>query len=35
MIKNIKIKNIIDIIGISKSIEPNKFNHKKIYENSF
>jgi hypothetical protein len=29
MIKNIKIKNILDIIGISKSMEPNKCNHWK------
>ncbi len=29
MIKNIKIQNIFDIIEISKSMEPNKCNHKK------
>jgi hypothetical protein len=30
MIKNIKIKNILDIIVISKSMELNKCNHEKI-----
>ncbi len=30
MIKNIKIHNILDIIKISKSMEPNKCTHKKI-----
>jgi hypothetical protein len=29
MIKNIKIQNILDIIRISKYMEPNKCNHKK------
>jgi hypothetical protein len=33
MIKNTKIKIIIDIIKISKSMEPNKCIQKKIYEN--
>jgi hypothetical protein len=32
MIRNIKIHNILDIIEISKSIEPNKFIQKN-YEN--
>jgi len=30
MIRNIKIHNILDIIQISKPMEPNKFIHKKI-----
>jgi hypothetical protein len=29
MIKNIKIKNILDIIKISKSMETNKCTHEK------
>jgi hypothetical protein len=32
MIKNIKIQNILDIIEISKSMEPKKCNHKRKYE---
>jgi len=35
MIKNIKIHNIIDIIKILKSMELNKFIHKKNYENVY
>jgi hypothetical protein len=27
MIKNIKIQNILDVIGISKSMEPSKCTH--------
>ncbi len=33
MIRNIKIKNIFNIIETSKSIEPNKCIIKKNYEN--
>jgi len=33
MIKKIKIHNIFNIIEVSKSMEPNKFTQKKIYEN--
>ncbi len=33
MIRNIKIHDIIDIIEISKSMEPNKCIQKKNYEN--
>ncbi len=33
MIENIKIHNILDIIKISKSMEPNKCIKKIIYEN--
>jgi len=33
MIKNIKIHNIVDIIEISKSMEPNTCIQKNIYEN--
>jgi hypothetical protein len=34
MIMNIKIHNIINIIGFSKSMKPNKFIHKLFfYEN--
>jgi len=35
MISNIKIHNIFDIIEISKSMEPNKCIHKKIYMKMF
>jgi hypothetical protein len=35
MIRNIKIHNILDVIEISKSIEPNKCTHWKNYENIF
>jgi hypothetical protein len=35
MIRNIKIQNIFDIIEMSKSMEPNKCNHQKIYENIY
>jgi len=35
MIRNIKIHNIFDIIEISKSMEPNKCIHKKIYMKMF
>jgi hypothetical protein len=33
MIRNIKIHNILNIIEVSKSMEPNKFTQKNIYEN--
>jgi hypothetical protein len=33
MIRNIKIHNILNIIEVSKSMEPNKFTQKIIYEN--
>jgi hypothetical protein len=33
MIKKIKIKNILDIIEISKSMKPNKCTHNSFYEN--
>jgi hypothetical protein len=35
MIKNIKIHNIFDIIGVSKSIEPNKCIHKNNFMEMF
>jgi hypothetical protein len=36
MIRNIKIHNILDIIGISKSMEPNKCTHlKKLWKKIF
>jgi hypothetical protein len=35
MIRNIKIQNIIDIIEIAKSMEPNKCFFKFFYECSF
>jgi len=31
MIKNVKIHNIIDIIEISRSMEPKKFIQKKMF----
>jgi hypothetical protein len=33
MIKNVKIHNILDIIDISKSMEPNKSIQRNIHEN--
>jgi hypothetical protein len=33
MIRIIKIHNILDIIGFSKSMEPNKCIHNFLYEN--
>jgi hypothetical protein len=33
MIRNIKIHNILDVIGFSKFMEPNKCIQKNIYEN--
>jgi hypothetical protein len=33
MIGNIKIKNILDVNEISKSMKPNKCTHQKNYEN--
>jgi hypothetical protein len=35
MIRNIKIKNILDIFQIKKSMEPNKGNQFLKYENLF
>ncbi len=35
MIRNTKIKNIFNIIEISKAMEPNKCTHKNIYENIY
>jgi hypothetical protein len=35
MIRNIKIHNILDIIEILKSMKPNKFISKNIYENVY
>jgi hypothetical protein len=35
MIKNIKIYNILDIIKVSKSIQPNKFLWKKSNNNFY
>jgi len=35
MISNIKIHNNLDIIEISKFIEPHKYIHKNIYENVY
>jgi len=35
MIRNIKIHNILDIIEISKSMEPNKCTHLKNYQNMY
>jgi hypothetical protein len=35
MIKNIKICNILDIIGFSKSMEPNKCIYKKKFMKMF
>ncbi len=33
MVKNVKIHNILDIIDISKSMEPNKSIQRNIHEN--
>jgi hypothetical protein len=35
IIRNIKIHNILDIIEISKNMEPNKSIHWKFYENVY
>ncbi len=35
MFRNIKMKNILDIIAISKSMEPNKCIHKKKFKKMF
>ncbi len=35
MIKNIKIHNILNMIEISKFIEPNKCTHEKNYKNIY
>ncbi len=35
MTRNIKTHNILNIIEISKSMEPNKYIHKTNYENIY